>query len=161
MRSGCRSRCGEGRGGSAAAGPMNFSGPRGWPTGLTRSVQNCPAASASGRRCAPPWPTGRRLLLADEPTGELDDASAEAVRALIVQLARTDGTSVILVTHDLATAEVADRIVRIRDGRIVGERTDGQESLVINGGWLQLPRDLLESSRYRAARPRAAPPRTG
>ena len=86
------------------------------------------------------------LLLADEPTGELDDASAEAVRALIVQLARTDGTSVILVTHDLATAEVADRIVRIRDGRIVGERTDGQESLVINGGWLQLPRDLLSQA---------------
>ena len=83
------------------------------------------------------------LLLADEPTGELDDASAEAVRALIVQLARTNAASVILVTHDLATAEVADRIVRIRDGRIVGERTDGRESLVINGGWLQLPRDLL------------------
>ena len=84
------------------------------------------------------------LLLADEPTGELDDASAEAVRALIVQLARTNGTSVILVTHDLATAEAADRIVRIRDGRIVGERTDGKdEALVINGGWLQLPRDLL------------------
>ncbi len=86
------------------------------------------------------------LLLADEPTGELDDASAEAVRALIVQLARTDGTSVILVTHDLATAEAADRIVRIRDGRIVGERTDGQESLVINDGWLQLPRDLLSQA---------------
>jgi len=98
------------------------------------------------------------LLLADEPTGELDDASAEAVRALIVQLARTNGTSVILVTHDLATAEVADRIVRIRDGRIVGERTDGQESLVINGGWLQLPRDLLSQAGIgRRARVRPAP----
>ena len=60
-----------------------------------------------------------------------------------MQLARTNGTSVILVTHDLATAEVADRTVRIRDGRIVSDRTGGQEALVINGGWLQLPPDLL------------------
>lgn len=83
------------------------------------------------------------LLLADEPTGELDHASAEAIRGLIVQLARVNGASVILVTHDLATAEVADRTVRIRDGRVVSDRTGGPEALVINGGWLQLPPDLL------------------
>ncbi|HEY1734338.1 MAG TPA: ATP-binding cassette domain-containing protein, partial [Acidimicrobiales bacterium] len=41
------------------------------------------------------------VFLADEPTAELDDASARAIRALIVQLARTEGTSVLLVTHDL------------------------------------------------------------
>ena len=83
------------------------------------------------------------LLLADEPTAELDDASARAIRALIVQLARTEGTSVLLVTHDLATAEVADRIVRIRDGRIVSDTEGGQEALVVDRGWLQIPPDLL------------------
>jgi ABC-type lipoprotein export system ATPase subunit len=83
------------------------------------------------------------LLLADEPTGELDDASAGAIRALIVELARTNGTSVILVTHDPATAEVADRTLRIRDGRIVGDRRGGQEALVVDGGWLRLPSDVL------------------
>jgi ABC-type lipoprotein export system ATPase subunit len=83
------------------------------------------------------------LLLADEPTGELDDASADAVRALIVELARTDGTSVILVTHDPGTAGVADRTLRIRDGRIVSDRRDGEEALVIDSGWLRLPADLL------------------
>ena len=83
------------------------------------------------------------LLLADEPTGELDDASADAIRALIVELARTNGTSVILVTHDPATAEVADRTLRIRDGRIVGDRRGGQEALVVDDGWLRLPPDLL------------------
>jgi ABC-type lipoprotein export system ATPase subunit len=83
------------------------------------------------------------LLLADEPTGELDDASAAAIRALIVELARTNGTSVILVTHDPANAELADRTLRIRDGRIVGDRRSGEEALVINGGWLRLPPDLL------------------
>jgi len=83
------------------------------------------------------------LLLADEPTGELDDASADAIRALIVELARTSGTSVILVTHDPATAELADRALRIRDGRIIGDRRGGEEALVIDDGWLRLPPDLL------------------
>ena len=83
------------------------------------------------------------LLLADEPTGELDDASADAIRALIVELARTSNTSVILVTHDPATAELADRTLRIRDGRIIGDRRGGEEALVIDRGWLQLPPDLL------------------
>ncbi len=83
------------------------------------------------------------LLLADEPTGELDDASAGAVRALIVELARTNGASVILVTHDPATAEVADRTLVLRDGRVVSDRRGGQEALVIDGGWLRLPAELL------------------
>jgi peptide/nickel transport system ATP-binding protein len=98
------------------------------------------------------------LLLADEPTGELDDASAGATRVLIVELARTNGTSVILVTHDPATAEVADRILRIRDGRIVGDRRGGQEALVIDGGWLRLPADLLTQAGIgRRARVRPTP----
>jgi ABC-type lipoprotein export system ATPase subunit len=87
------------------------------------------------------------LLLADEPTGELDEASSDAVRALIVELARTNGTSVILVTHDPGTAGVADRMLRIRDGRIVSDRRAGEgqseEALVVDGGWLRLPPDLL------------------
>ena len=98
------------------------------------------------------------LLLADEPTGELDDASADATRALIVGLARSHGTSVILVTHDPATAEVADRIVRIRDGRIVGDRRGGDEALVVDGGWLRLPADLLTQAGIgRRARARPTP----
>jgi ABC-type lipoprotein export system ATPase subunit len=83
------------------------------------------------------------LLLADEPTGELDDASADLTRALIIELTRTTGTSVILVTHDPATAEIADRTLEIRDGRIVGDRRDGEEALLIDDGWLRLPADLL------------------
>ena len=98
------------------------------------------------------------LLLADEPTGELDDASAGAIRALIVELTRTNGTSVILVSHDPATAEVADRTLAIRDGRIVGDRRGGQETLVINEGWLRLPSDLLTQAGIgRRARVRPTP----
>ena len=98
------------------------------------------------------------LLLADEPTGELDEASADGTRALIIELARTNGTSVILVTHDPATAGVADRTLRIRDGRIVGDRRGGQEALVINGGWLRLPSDVLTQAGIgRRARVRSTP----
>jgi ABC-type lipoprotein export system ATPase subunit len=98
------------------------------------------------------------LLLADEPTGELDDASAGAIRALIIELARTNGTSVILVTHDPATAEIAGRTLRIRDGRIVGDRRGGQEALLIDGGWLRLPADLLTQAGIgRRARVRPTP----
>jgi ABC-type lipoprotein export system ATPase subunit len=98
------------------------------------------------------------LLLADEPTGELDDASADAVRALIVELARANGMSVILVTHDPATAEVADRTLRIRDGRIVGDRRGGEEALVVNDGWLRLPPDLLtQAGIWRRARVEPTP----
>ena len=140
---------------------MSCSRPRRWPTGLTR----WPGELSGGERqrfalCAA-LAHRPALLLADEPTGELDDASADAIRALIVELARTNGTSVILVTHDPATAEVADRTLRIRDGRIVGDRSGGEEALVIDGGWLRLPPDLLTAGRDRAPRPRAARPRTG
>jgi ABC-type lipoprotein export system ATPase subunit len=98
------------------------------------------------------------LLLADEPTGELDEASADGIRALIIELARINGTSVILVTHDPATAEVADRTLRIRDGRIVGDRRGGQEALVIDGGWMRLPSDVLTQAGIgRRARVRPTP----
>jgi ABC-type lipoprotein export system ATPase subunit len=98
------------------------------------------------------------LLLADEPTGELDEASADGTRALIIELARVNGTSVILVTHDPATAEIADRTLRIRDGRIVGDRRGGQEALVINEGWLRLPADVLTQAGIgRRARVRPTP----
>ncbi|MGO9751353.1 MAG: ATP-binding cassette domain-containing protein [Solirubrobacteraceae bacterium] len=84
------------------------------------------------------------LLLADEPTGELDEASAQAIRCLIVSLARRAGTSVIVASHDGAIAEVADRCVRLRDGRVVQERHHGEDALVIDrGGWTALPPELL------------------
>jgi ABC-type lipoprotein export system ATPase subunit len=98
------------------------------------------------------------LLLADEPTGELDEASADGTRALIIELARTNGTSVILVTHDPVTAEAADRTLRIRDGRIVGDRRGAEEALVIDGGWLRLPSDVLTQAGIgRRARVRPTP----
>ena len=62
-----------------------------------------------------------QLLLADEPTGNLDSETGAAVLDVFERVWRT-GTTIILVTHDHDVAARAQRIVEIRDGRIVGER---------------------------------------
>jgi putative ABC transport system ATP-binding protein len=58
------------------------------------------------------------LLLADEPTGNLDSRTASEVLDLFTHLHRDRGMTLILVTHGAEVAERAERIIRIRDGRI-------------------------------------------
>jgi putative ABC transport system ATP-binding protein len=60
-----------------------------------------------------------RLLLADEPTGNLDSASGAAVLRLLDELRREEGAALLLATHDERLAAVADRVIRMEDGRIV------------------------------------------
>jgi putative ABC transport system ATP-binding protein len=70
-----------------------------------------------------------RLLLADEPTGNLDSATGKQIIELLVGLNRNLGSTLMLVTHDGALAAHADRIVTLRDGQIVSdEPTDGQQA---------------------------------
>jgi len=64
--------------------------------------------------------TGARLLLADEPTGNLDSAASEQVLALLDEVRRERAVTLILATHWPAAARRADRTVEIRDGRIAG-----------------------------------------
>ena len=59
------------------------------------------------------------ILLADEPTGNLDTANASAVHDLFLKLRQELGQTVVLVTHNEALAERTDRVVEMRDGRIV------------------------------------------
>jgi ABC-type lipoprotein export system ATPase subunit len=88
-----------------------------------------------------------RLLLADEPTAELDQQSALAISALIDELAEAERMTVIVVSHDAAMAERAPRVVRIRDGRVVEDRQYGGRSLVVDrGGWLRVPGGLLDAA---------------
>ncbi|MCW3796263.1 ABC transporter ATP-binding protein [Sphingomonas sp. BN140010] len=62
-----------------------------------------------------------RLLLADEPTGNLDAATGSQIVDLLFERVRAAGAGLLVITHDPAVAERADRIVRIADGRIAGE----------------------------------------
>jgi putative ABC transport system ATP-binding protein len=60
-----------------------------------------------------------RLILADEPTANLDSERSAEIVALLGALAREQGAGVLLATHDAAAAEAADRVLALRDGRIV------------------------------------------
>ena len=90
------------------------------------------------------------LLIADEPTGELDATTAQEVLALIAELVRESGSTALVVSHDPASAEVADRVIHVRDGRISDERVagvSGDGAIVVGrGGWLRLPEDVLRAA---------------
>jgi lipoprotein-releasing system ATP-binding protein len=62
--------------------------------------------------------TRPRVLLADEPTGNLDEATGSGILETLCELNRADGLSIVLVTHDAAVARRADRIVRLAAGRV-------------------------------------------
>jgi putative ABC transport system ATP-binding protein len=58
------------------------------------------------------------LLLADEPTGNLDDATAREILPVLLSLTRARGTTLVMVTHDEALAATADRVLELREGRL-------------------------------------------
>ena len=62
-----------------------------------------------------------RLLLADEPTGNLDGTTGAEIIELMFNLQRQRGATLVLITHDISLANRADRVIRLRDGRIEGE----------------------------------------
>jgi ABC-type lipoprotein export system ATPase subunit len=108
------------------------------------------------------------ILLADEPTGELDGATASEILALLRQLNNDTGITTVVVTHDPTLAEAMDRVIAIRDGRTSTETvrrdaplavgaedrasaiiglpgTTHREAVLIDrAGRLQLPKDAIE-----------------
>jgi len=63
-----------------------------------------------------------RILFADEPTGNLDGATGDRIVALLDELNRESGATVVIVTHDLTLAEHAQRVIRLKDGLVVEDR---------------------------------------
>ena len=59
------------------------------------------------------------ILLADEPTGNLDEATGAVVLGVLAELRRNHGTTLVLVTHDPEVARIADRTLQLREGRLV------------------------------------------
>ena len=65
------------------------------------------------------------VLLADEPTGNLDPETAERLHDLLFQVSRDEGAALVLVTHDLVLAARADRVLRLQGGRLARVQPDG------------------------------------
>ena len=97
--------------------------------GLAARSQHFPAQLSGGEqqrvalaRALAPKP---KILFADEPTGNLDAATGTQVTELLFDLHRKSGTTLILVTHDLALAARCQRIIRMSDGRVVEDGSPG------------------------------------
>jgi ABC-type lipoprotein export system ATPase subunit len=88
---------------------------------------------------------GPRLLLADEPTGELDTERSLQVYQLLRTLCSEGGLTVVAVTHDVGLARRADRVMHLADGKFrLDNRVRGRSVVAIDaGGRVDLPRELL------------------
>jgi len=92
--------------------------------GLARRADHRPSELSGGEAqraaIARALVTEPSLILADEPTGNLDSATGETIASLLLSL-RREGRTIVLVTHNDALARRADRVVALRDGRIAAE----------------------------------------
>ncbi|MGE8238147.1 MAG: MacB family efflux pump subunit [Stenotrophomonas indicatrix] len=99
--------------------------------GLGERMQHLPGELSGGQQqrvsIARALMNGGAVIFADEPTGALDTQSGKEVMKILGEL-HAEGHTVVLVTHDMAVAEHAQRIIEIRDGRIVDDRATGTAS---------------------------------
>ncbi|MFO0774958.1 MAG: ABC transporter ATP-binding protein [Nitrospiraceae bacterium] len=117
---------------SGAAQPQARAAELLWSVGLGDRQHHYPVQLSGGEQqrvalarafaCRPP------LLLADEPTGNLDSATGRQVMALLHGLHRDAGTTLVLVTHELALAEQMERVITMRDGKLESDRLTGRAS---------------------------------
>ena len=101
-----------------------------------------------------------KLLLADEPTGELDSATARSIYDLFRALNNDLGLTIVIVSHDPGIAQHVDRVVAVRDGKLASEtvrvqKADSDEHHLVelavldSAGRLQIPREYLEQFHIR------------
>jgi putative ABC transport system ATP-binding protein len=94
--------------------------------GLADRVEHLPTQLSGGEQqrvaLARAFANRPRILFADEPTGNLDGTTGERIVALLEELNSEAGSTIVLVTHDVALAERARRLIRLRDGVVVEDR---------------------------------------
>ena len=124
--------------------------------GLSHRTDHTPAAMSGGERqrlaFARAAVAGHRIVIADEPTSQLDTDSARAVMSAVGTLAE-HGVTVVFATHDPRVLERVDEVIALRDGAVASVTIGDSELAVIDrSGRLQLPPELLERFPDRRAR---------
>ncbi|MFL6416195.1 MAG: ABC transporter ATP-binding protein [Bryobacteraceae bacterium] len=104
--------------------------------GLAHRARHYPVQLSGGEQqrvaLARAFITRPPILMADEPTGNLDSKNGKHVLELLLQLNREEGTTLVLVTHDRQLADYADRVIVLADGRIESDRLNN-EALTSSG----------------------------
>lgn len=107
--------------------------------GLKGRMNNFPAQLSGGEQqrvaIARALAKNPRLLLCDEPTGALDYETGKSVLQLLYDLSREKNTTVIIITHNQAIAPMADRIIRIRSGRIESNKMNSNKVAIKQIEW--------------------------
>ena len=96
--------------------------------GLAERKANFPAQLSGGEQqrvaIARALAKNPKLLLCDEPTGALDDSTGKTILKLLQDLSREKGMTVVIITHNSAITEMADRVVRVKSGSIASVRVN-------------------------------------
>ena len=103
---------------SATGAPRRCSSASGWASGWRIGPACCRAASSSASRSRARWSCSPAMLLADEPTGDLDEHTADSLHDLLREMHRERGLTSIIATHNPRLAAACDRVLRLEEGQL-------------------------------------------
>ena len=103
---------------AAASGPRSCSSASAWATACTHKPRELSGGEMQRAAIARALISRPRVLLADEPTGNLDEENGQEIVRLLRDLNRREGLTIVMVTHNLDLVQPTDRVVRLTKGRV-------------------------------------------
>jgi putative ABC transport system ATP-binding protein len=100
---------------------------------LTDRMNNFPSQLSGGERqrvaIARALAKEPKILLIDEPTGQLDQDTGDSIVKLVRKIAKENGITLILITHDRELVKYADRVIQLRSGKIIEDKIQGKKKM--------------------------------